>query len=187
MDANEPLAVEDAVDFCDGLYTKDDNPSDERQNFVRLYSQFNADQRTIMKEIAKAIRNRDFERPYFLVTGSAGVGKSFLCAAIDLYTRSLNYNPLCKFGKSVYSRQDAHNRCVRAELSGRFADVAHTSIAACILPKGKSSHRAFRLPVVKDGASQIFRRANGTTHFAVRRARAENIRPCHLGQYFLVI
>ena len=157
-DANEPLAVEnaveDAVDLCDGLYTKEDDPSHKREKFVRLYRLFNDGQQPIMKEIAKAVRDRDFKRPYYLVTGSAGVGKSFLYAAIDLYTRSLNYKPLCKFAKSVYSHQDAPNRCVRVELIGRFAGVAHTGIAACILPQGQTSHRAFRLPVVNDSAPQ---------------------------------
>ncbi|KAK9679722.1 PIF1-like helicase [Popillia japonica] len=93
---------------------------EERQEANIMVNQLNEDQRNIFDMIIKAINNENEQQRLFYVSGSGGVGKSFLYNTIITH---LNASEI------------------------KVISIASTGIAAALLKQGRTVHSRFQLPV----------------------------------------
>ncbi|KAK9679454.1 PIF1-like helicase [Popillia japonica] len=107
----------------------------ERHEADILINQLNDEQHNIFDMITRAVQNDNEPRRLFYISGSGGVGKSFL------------YN------------------CIITQLNAleiKVISVASTGIAAALLKQGRTVHSRFQLPVpvVENSTSRITRESD---------------------------
>ncbi|KAK9675131.1 PIF1-like helicase [Popillia japonica] len=117
---------------------------EERQEANIMVNQLNEDQRNIFDMIIKAINNENEQQRLFYVSGSGGVGKSFLYNTIITHLNALEI---------------------------KVISIASTGIAAALLKQGRTVHSRFQLPVpvFKNSTSRITRESEDARY--IREAR----------------
>lgn len=113
-----PIAVFDWA----AIHTRSTSRADRELRAVRaaeMKAKLNRDQLSCFNTVVTALQE-DPQRAHFYLQGPSGTGKTFLYTTLCYYLQTLGKTVLC---------------------------IASTGIAALLLPNGRTSHSAFRIPI----------------------------------------